>query len=216
MLNTTSLPRNFVWPLITGIAREKKHYQLKILIISTVPTNSSQTRSTQVLITQELRLSSGPCLPFRSCWWESFFFFFFNSRFYPVSIDIILRNQFYALSVWALLALLRGCADVASGKVSVLDHCKTGEEQVCNFPVTYSDSVVYRVQSNETGSSESGSSIFLRRKYSGYKSWTTLSTIHWILETFKTRWRSTDEWSKYKFIWSRNPVVCLCACSSMW
>lgn len=132
------------------------------LFADSVNASFDHTRSTTFFWT----MSSIPILLVR----EFFFFFFFNSRFYPVSIDIILRNQFYALSVWALLALLRGCADVASGKVSVLDHCKTGEEQVCNFPVTYSDSVVYRVQSNETGSSESGSSIFLRRKYSGYKS----------------------------------------------
>ncbi|KAG0141725.1 hypothetical protein CROQUDRAFT_51288 [Cronartium quercuum f. sp. fusiforme G11] len=69
----------------------------------------------------------------------------------------------YAVSVWAFLTLVRGCTDVATGKISVLDHCKAVIEPGTKDQDISSD---LDVKCNNTDQiTLSGMGNYLKRKY---------------------------------------------------
>ncbi|KAH9809438.1 hypothetical protein DFH28DRAFT_1189067, partial [Melampsora americana] len=71
---------------------------------------------------------------------------------------------FYAISVWALLSLVLGCAKVASGKISVLEHFQSDTLNTDNeSPRTSTDFVMKGQERKESLSGSNGT--YLRRKY---------------------------------------------------
>ncbi|KAG0141724.1 hypothetical protein CROQUDRAFT_663457 [Cronartium quercuum f. sp. fusiforme G11] len=70
---------------------------------------------------------------------------------------------FYGIALWAFLTLLRGSAQIASGKVSVLDHHKvTVQDKGSSTPM---DSVIVKIDSNRSEPQKRNDADNLARTY---------------------------------------------------